>query len=334
MSNSEIIHPKAIAVITGAASGIGLAAALLYARKGMSVVLADLDSTSLNDAVDAVKGVEGVGEVFGMVVDVGKIEDVIKLRDLVFDIFGEVQILMANAGVSAPTPAFSIHEPLQDVQDKWNKVLQTNFFGVLNTAQAFAPFMVKQENASAIIVTGSKQGITCPPGNAGYNVSKAAVKTYTEQLAHELRSDSDSCCTAHLFVPGWVFTGLTGAKNLGTIKPTGAWTAEQTVDYMVEKVFGEGDFYVICPDNETSPTLDKARIQWNMEDIILNRPALSRWHPNFKARFDDFIQSKLGFGARSRSRGRAADRDGSQVPSVTSISAFSSESDLLSFRRD
>ncbi|AAW43123.1 hypothetical protein CNBD4130 [Cryptococcus deneoformans B-3501A] len=331
MASSEVLHPKAVAVITGAASGIGLAAALRYAKEGASIVLVDIDPAALDPAVEKVKSVEGVGTVFGVRVDVGNVKEVASLRDRVLEEFGEVHILMANAGTSTKAPTFSLGTPLEELQSHWNKVLNTNFFGVLNTAQAFAPFMVKQENSSVIIITGSKQGITCPPGNAGYNVSKAAVKTYAEQLSHELRSDPDSRCTAHLFIPGWVFTSLTGANNIGATKPPGAWTPEQTVDYMVDKVFGEGDFYVICPDNETPTSLDKARIQWSMDDVIQNRPALSRWHPSYKARFEDFIQSKQGLAARSRSRGRPAQRDGSQVPSVVSIP---SETDLLAFRRN
>ncbi|WVQ80509.1 hypothetical protein IAT38_002614 [Cryptococcus sp. DSM 104549] len=327
MSNSEILHKDAVAVITGAASGIGLAAALRYAKEGMSVVLADSNPEALKKAVAEVDAA-GAGSVTGVKVDVSEIAQVVALRDKVLDDFGEVHILMANAGTSVPCPAFSLRDSLEDLQANWNKVLNTNLYGVLNVAQAFAPFMAKQENASVIIVTGSKQGITSPPGNAGYNVSKAAVKTFTEQLAHELRSDLDGRCTAHLFVPGWVFTGMTGASN-GGAKPAGAWTPEQTVDYMIEKVFIEGDFYVICPDNDTPPSLDKARIQWSLNDIIENRPALSRWHPSYKARFDDFINSKQGLSARSRSRGRGLQRDGSQVPSVQSIP---SEVDLLRIR--
>ncbi|WVW84584.1 hypothetical protein I302_106618 [Kwoniella bestiolae CBS 10118] len=324
MAHSEILHPKAVAVITGAGSGIGLAAALKYAKYGMSLYLADIDEPSLKEAIEKVKSVDGVGEVFGSRVDVSKIENVVELRDKVLEEFGEIHILMANAGISKPTPAFSLSTPLSDLQTTWHQVLDTNFFGVLNVCQAFAPIMARQENASAVIVTGSKQGITCPPGNAGYNVSKAGVKTYTEQLAHELRNVSDSRCSAHLFVPGWVHTGLTGAKS-GTPKPSGAWTPEQTVDYMVERVFDDGDFYVICPDNETNNTLDKARIQWNLDDILQNRPALSRWHPNYQARFDDFIAAKQGLsaGARSRSRGRRA--LGSQdagFPTEADISRF------------
>ncbi|OCF33416.1 short-chain dehydrogenase/reductase SDR [Kwoniella heveanensis BCC8398] len=311
MANSEILHPKAVAVITGAGSGLGLAAALRYAKTGMSLFLVDIDEPSLSEAVQKIKSIEGVGEVFGQKVDVSKIEEVVSMRDKVLEEFGEIHILMANAGISKPTPAIPLATSLLDLQESWHSVLDTNFFGVLNVAQAFAPVMARQENASAIIVTGSKQGITCPPGNAGYNVSKAAVKTFTEQLAHELRNVPDGRCSAHLFVPGWVHTGLTGAKT-GAPKPAGAWTPEQTIDYMVEKVFEEGDFYVICPDNETNTVLDKARIQWNLDDIIQNRPALSRWHPNYQARFEDFIATKQGLaaGARSRSRGRRAPLSG------------------------
>ncbi|WWD18407.1 hypothetical protein CI109_102857 [Kwoniella shandongensis] len=320
MSNSDIIHPKAVAVITGAASGIGLAAALRYAKEGMSIFLADINESDLDSAINTVKRVDGVGEVFGLKVDVSSIEEVVGLRDKVLEEFGEIHVLMANAGTSVPTPAFSLTTPLAELQQKWHKVLDTNFSGVLNVTQAFAPIMARQENSSVIIVTGSKQGITCPPGNAGYNVSKAAVKTYTEQLAHELRNVPDSRCSAHLFVPGWVHTGLTGART-NPNKPPGAWSPEQTVDYMIEKVFEDSDFYVICPDNETTSSLDKARIQWSLGDVIENRPALSRWHPSYKARFDDFIATKQGLAGRSRSRGRA--------PLAREDSGFPSEADLL-----
>ncbi|WWC88752.1 uncharacterized protein L201_003665 [Kwoniella dendrophila CBS 6074] len=325
MVNSEILHAKAVAVITGAASGIGLAAAQKYAKYGMSLYLADIDGESLDKAIKQIKEIEGVGEVFALKCDVSSIKDVLELKEKVLDEFGEIHILMANAGISKPTPAFSLSTSVEELQDNWHKVLNTNFFGILNVCQTFAPIMSRQENASTIIVTGSKQGITCPPGNAGYNVSKAGVKTYTEQLAHELRNVPDGRCSAHLFVPGWVHTGLTGAKNGGP-KPAGAWTPEQTVDYMVERVFEDGDFYVICPDNEATNLLDKARIQWNLDDILQNRPALSRWHPNYQARFEDFIAAKQGLSAaaRSRSRGRRAPE--------SQEGGFPSQADLSRFR--
>jgi NAD(P)-dependent dehydrogenase (short-subunit alcohol dehydrogenase family) len=74
-----------------------------------------------------------------------------------------VHILQNNAGTSRPTPAFSLDKSLEDLQADWDAVLNTNFRGILNVAQAFAPHMVRQENDSVIINTGSKQGITCPP---------------------------------------------------------------------------------------------------------------------------------------------------------------------------
>lgn len=91
-----------------------------------------------------------------------------------------------------------------------------------------------------------------------------------------------------------MWTPLAG-QQAGKDKPNAPWTAEQTVDYMVEKVFDNGDFYVICPDNEVTSVsesqwyyfrvlivqaLDKARVAWSLGDIIENRPALSRWHPS------------------------------------------------------
>lgn len=79
------------------------------------------------------------------------------------DTHPQVHLLLNNAGLSRPTPAFSLDTPLAELQANWHSTLDTNFFGILNVAQAFAPHMARQENASVIINTGSKQGITCPP---------------------------------------------------------------------------------------------------------------------------------------------------------------------------
>jgi hypothetical protein len=67
-------------------------------------------------------------------------------------------------------------------------------------------------------------------------------------------------------------------------KPGEAWTADQVVDYFVER-FARGDFYILCPDNAVTPEMDARRIRWACDDIILNRPALYRWHPDWKGRF-------------------------------------------------
>jgi len=149
------------------------------AKEGLNIVLVDI--APLDDAVISLKAIENVAEVVPVRCDVSNIGEVVALREKVLDQFGEVHLLLNNAGISRPCPAFSLTRELGDLQTSWAQVLGTNMQGIINVAQAFAPTMARQENASVIINTGSKQGITTPPGNAGYNVSKAAVKVFTEQ---------------------------------------------------------------------------------------------------------------------------------------------------------
>ncbi|TIN85881.1 MAG: SDR family NAD(P)-dependent oxidoreductase, partial [Mesorhizobium sp.] len=137
-----------------------------------------------------------------------------------------------------------------------------------------------------IVNTGSKQGITTPPGNLAYNVSKAGVKTFTEGLSHALRNEPGAHVAAHLLIPGFTFTGLTEGA---TEKPAAAWTGEQVVDFMLESLT-RGDFYILCPDNEAARPLDEKRMAWAIGDIIENRPALSRWHPDHKDSFAAFMK--------------------------------------------
>ena len=169
----------------------------------------------------------------------------------------------------------------------WHRILDTNLWGVVNGIHAFAPAMIEAAAPGAIVVTGSKQGITTPPGNTPYNVSKAGVKVVTEALAHDLRRRADGRVTAHLLIPGFVYTGLTRARGVAT-KPEGAWTPEETVAFLLAGL-ARGDFYILCPDNETTREQDEKRIAWAAGDLIENRPALSRWHPDFSEAFKAFM---------------------------------------------
>lgn len=90
--------------------------------------------------------------------------------------------------------------------------------------------------------------------------------------------------------PGWTYTGLTKGNNVE--KPAGAWSAAQTVTYMLKRVRA-GDFYILVPDNETSRELDQLRVRWAAEDITENRPALSRWHPEYKGMFEEYLRENL-----------------------------------------
>jgi NAD(P)-dependent dehydrogenase (short-subunit alcohol dehydrogenase family) len=167
--------------------------------------------------------------------------------------------------------------------------MEVNLWGVVHGVHAFTPRLLDQASRSAIINTGSKQGITNPPGFPAYAVAKAGVRTLTEQLAHGLR-EGHAPVTAHLLVPGWTFTGMTNAPD--GRQPDGTWTADQVVERMIAGVEA-GDFYILCPDGTVSSELDAARILWGAQDMIENRPALSRWHPDWKGRFDTFVAREL-----------------------------------------
>ncbi|WP_299370317.1 SDR family NAD(P)-dependent oxidoreductase [uncultured Tateyamaria sp.] len=269
MSYSDAIARGGLAVVTGAASGVGKVAAQRFAKAGLGVVLADLAGDAL-DAARAEIAASGTGApVLAVATDVSDAAQVAALADAAFDA-GEVAVLMNNAGIARPSGSW-------EGAENWRAIMDVNLFGVVNGVQSFLPRMVAAGRPAAVINTGSKQGITTPPGNPAYNVSKAAVKAATEMLAHDLRQ-AGAPISAHLFVPGFTYTGM--IAGFMPEKPAAAWTSEETVDYMLAQV-ASGAFYVMCPDNDVTPEVDQARVAWAAGDIIGGRPALSRWHPDF-----------------------------------------------------
>ncbi len=273
----EALKAGGVAVITGGASGVGFAAAQEFAKRGLSVVLADVSAEQLAKAANQLTEMTVDGAVVRAIeTDVSDLKAVQALADEAFAM-GPVAVLMNNAGIARPTKAW---EGLEN----WRALIEVNLFGVLHGVQSFAPRMIEANRPAVIINTGSKQGITTPPGNPGYNVSKAGVKVLTEMLAHELR-EVGAPISAHLFVPGFTYTGMI-ARFLPE-KPAAAWTSEETVSHLISRVL-EGDFYVLCPDNEVTSERDQKRVAWAAHDIVENRPALSRWHPDYADAFAKF----------------------------------------------
>ncbi|MEK9667936.1 MAG: SDR family NAD(P)-dependent oxidoreductase, partial [Deltaproteobacteria bacterium] len=271
-------QPNAVAVITGGASGIGLATAQRLAAMGLRLVIVDVREALLEPAAEQLRQL-GAPEVMASSTDVSDREALVELETLVAERFGGTDILMNNAGIQ---PGSS----LLDDPENWLRILGVNLGGIVYGTQVFVPRMIERGRPGLVINTGSKQGITTPPGDPAYNVSKSGVKTFTEALAHELRNTEGHQLTAHLLIPGFVFTDLTRGSR--TEKPAGAWTPEQTAEFLFQSL-ERGDFYILCPDNDVSRELDEKRMAWAIGDIIENRPPLSRWHPDYAESFNLYI---------------------------------------------
>ncbi|MCA9506384.1 MAG: SDR family NAD(P)-dependent oxidoreductase [Myxococcales bacterium] len=282
MSHPALV-PDRTAVITGGASGIGLATAERLLDLGMNVCLADCDEAALAAAKTrlAERSDRGADAVLAVVTDVARLDSIERLRDAALARFGELALVMNNAGTGGGGGAWRGY-------DAWQRVLSVNLLGVVHGLQVFTPVLIEQGLPAAIVNTGSKQGITNPPGDAAYNASKAAVKSLTESLGHELRSLPDCRVTAHLLVPGFTWTGM--MQRFLPERPPGAWLPAQVADHLLESI-GRGDFYVLCPDNEVTPEIDRRRIEWAAGDLTQNRPALSRWHPDWKDAYEAFMRA-------------------------------------------
>jgi len=149
-----------------------------------------------------------------------------------------------------------------------------------------------------------------PPVNLSYNVSKAALKTWSEGLEHELmkeRMEGKGKLWSAFLVPGWTNTSILlkeqreRAKIEGSTfdekscffhedKPAhGAWMPSQVIDFMLQEIDNKR-FYIICPDNDVDRETDNLRMTWTMQDITEDRPPLSRWHPEWKDKFTTFLE--------------------------------------------
>ena len=274
MADHRILAEGRVALVTGAASGIGRACCRVFAGQGMSVCLADLPGPGLEAAAAEVAGLARPGsEVAAIAADVGVPEQVEALHGAATERFGRIHLLMNNA-VTREGRGFEAG------LDAWRHAIEVNFWGVVTAVRAFLPGMQAAGEGGSIVNVGSKQGITNPPGHPIYNIAKSALKTYTEALEHELRSDPANAgarrVSAHLLIPGWTTTA-------GREHKQGAWLPGQVAEFLCAGL-GRGDFYILCPDDEVTTAMDHKRILWGARDITENRPPLSRWHPDWAER--------------------------------------------------
>ncbi|HZE12589.1 MAG TPA: SDR family NAD(P)-dependent oxidoreductase [Chthoniobacterales bacterium] len=173
-----------VAVVTGAASGIGKALAQRFAAEGMRLVLADIEQAPLFQFADELRAAGT--KVICQRVDVSNPDDLDSLAVRVYEEFGAVNLLCNNAGILPPgAPVWK--EPLSS----WHWTLNVNFFGVLHGVQAFVPRMLKANHETHIVNTASLAGVTTRPLMSAYNVSKHAVVALSECLYAELQLTSD-----------------------------------------------------------------------------------------------------------------------------------------------
>ena len=245
-----------VAVVTGAARGMGRAMAERFAREGMRVVLADIDRERLADAEAAIRGAGGAA--IAVPTDVTDAGEVQTLARRTLDEWGGVHVLCNNAGGGATRGA--IWEiPL----DRWNWVMDLNFRGVLHGVHAFVPAMLERGEEGHIVNTASGVVLGTKPWQSPYNASKHAVAGLTETLHHELHR-AGAPIGVSLLCPGFVLT-REPASEAEAEQVRGAMLPEEVAEQVVGAI-RSGEFYVL-----THPEALRERARIRAEDIAAGR---------------------------------------------------------------
>ncbi len=192
-----------VAVVTGAASGLGRAMALAFAAEGMHVALADVDEANLSRAADEVRA-RGV-KALTQRVDVSKGEEVDALAERAAAELGGAHLVCNNAGVSPLGAAW------ENTLADWRWALGVNLWGVIHGVRAFAPRFIAQDEGH-IVNTASVAGLIAPPGMGIYNVTKHAVVALSESLFHDLR-ERKSKVGVSVLCPAYVPTGISDSER-------------------------------------------------------------------------------------------------------------------------
>ncbi|MCP4107422.1 MAG: SDR family NAD(P)-dependent oxidoreductase [Desulfobacteraceae bacterium] len=273
-----------VAVITGAASGIGRSIAEHCVQEGMKVVLADIDETALSQAKADLKA--GGADILTMRTDVSEASDIEALARKTLEAFGAVHLLCNNAGVlHTGTPVW------ESTFEDWQWIMGINLWGVIHGVRVFVPLMLAQDTGCHVVNTASMSGLISGPGVGAYNVTKHGVITLSETLYHDLKQ-REAKVKVSVLCPGFVMTriltsersrpvesqGDAGTSLLSAEEEEASWAEKQAVHNVLspgaaaDAVFTairNEQFYIL-----THPEL-KGMIQVRMEDIINGRnPAI------------------------------------------------------------
>ncbi|MCU0271221.1 MAG: SDR family NAD(P)-dependent oxidoreductase [Acidimicrobiales bacterium] len=252
-----------VAVVTGGASGIGLALAHRFGAEGMQVAIGDIEERALAEAVTGLRdaGVDAIG----VVTDVRDPASVDALRDETLDVFGAVHLVCNNAGVAGVGQAWEI-SPTQ-----WDWVLGVNLLGVANGLRTFVPGLIDQGEGH-VVNTASSAGLASTPMIGAYNASKAAVVALSETLFHDLRDAGATDVGVSVLCPSFVDTRIAecdrnapdalldelqdGSERAGQVETmrdlwrsllAGSMSPAEVAGAVVDAV-REGRFYIITHD--------------------------------------------------------------------------------------
>ena len=262
-----------VAVVTGAASGLGRAMALAFADEGMHVAMGDVAGAAEVFAAVRAKGVSAIS----MTLDVSKAQEVEAFAELIDKDLGGAHVVCNNAGVSPLGAAW------ETSLDDWRWIVDVNLWGVIHGVRSFVPRLLTR-NEGHIVNTASVAGIINPPGSSAYNVTKHAVVALSETLHHDLR-ERGSAVGVSVLCPAYVPTGIADSERnrpagmQATVKTkeilareqmlkkavsSGRLSADDVAKAVVQAV-KEERFYIL-----THPRI-KGAIGARMEDILNER---------------------------------------------------------------